>query len=305
MRSYKDDLERARRALRPPENAYERLLERRDRKRRNNRLAAGVLGLMIASSALLAVLFSAFTHDPEVAEPGPKCVPSPADLTHWWPGNGSGADAVGGGSATLHGDATFGPGRIGQAFALDGAGDFVSVPDDPTLDLGTGDFTLALWVNFDDTEDEQILVEKWVQRSFEPEIVTGWTFETLPDNRVGFAVGYPTEGGFAVVSRRLDIPIGTWIHFAVRRRGDRFQIFMNGKVIRSRTAPEGPVLDLDSPSSLKFGHRGDPDDTPGSISHQRLFLDGRVDDVKFIVGRALSQSEIRAMVEAGTSGKQC
>jgi hypothetical protein len=83
MRSYKDDLERARRALRPPENAYERLLERRDRKRRNNRLAAGVLGLMIASSVLLAVLFSAFTHDPEVAEPGPKCVPSPADLTHW------------------------------------------------------------------------------------------------------------------------------------------------------------------------------------------------------------------------------
>ena len=50
MRSYKDDLERARRALRPPEHDYERLLERRDRRRRNNRIAAGVLGLVIASA---------------------------------------------------------------------------------------------------------------------------------------------------------------------------------------------------------------------------------------------------------------
>ncbi|MGH2578209.1 MAG: hypothetical protein ACRDG9_10765, partial [Actinomycetota bacterium] len=71
MRSYKDDLERARRALRPPENAYERLLERRDRKRRNNRIAAGVLGLVIASSGLFAVV-SAFTRGGEEAGPGPK-----------------------------------------------------------------------------------------------------------------------------------------------------------------------------------------------------------------------------------------
>ena len=75
MRSYKDALDQTRRALRPPENAYERLLRRRDRKRRNNQIAAGVLGLMIASSVLLAVLFSAFTHDPEVAEPGPQVRP--------------------------------------------------------------------------------------------------------------------------------------------------------------------------------------------------------------------------------------
>jgi len=157
-------------------------------------------------------------------------------------------------------------------------------------------------VNFDDTEGDQILVEKWVQRSFEPEIVRGWTFEKLPDNRLGFAVGYPRKGSFAIDSKPQDIPVGTWIQFAVRRRGDVFQILMNGYVVATNTAPEGAVLDLDSPSSLKFGHRGGPRDTPGSNSHQRSFLHGRIDDVKLIVGHILSHKEIRALVEAGTSG---
>ena len=44
-----------------------------------------------------------------------------------------------------------GPGLVGPAFVLDGDGDFVYVPHDPALNLGTGDFTvgqsenLALW----------------------------------------------------------------------------------------------------------------------------------------------------------------
>ena len=300
MTNYKGDLEQASRALRPPADAYERLLRRRDRKRRSNRIAAGVLGLVIASSGLLAVV-SAFTSGGEEVRPASSCVPRPADLTHWWPGDGNGADAVAGRTATLHGDAAFGPGLIGQAFALDGAGDFVSVPHDQALDVGTGDFTVALWVDFDSTDGEQILVEKWVHRSSEPGGVIGWTLTKLPDNHIGFA----TIGDFSANSAPLNIPLGTWIHFAARRRGDAFQIFMNGDLVASNTVPNGAVLDLDSPSSLKFGHRGGPDDTPGSISRRGYFLNGRIDEVKLIIGRALSKTEIRTIVEAGASGQRC
>jgi hypothetical protein len=38
---------------------------------------------------------------------------------------------------------------------LDGDGDFVDVPHDPALNLGTGDFTIDLWVFFNDTAGEQ------------------------------------------------------------------------------------------------------------------------------------------------------
>jgi Concanavalin A-like lectin/glucanases superfamily len=293
----KDAIGLARKELRPPEDAYQRLLRRRDRKRRSARIAAGVVGLAIATVAILTVL-SAFAEPDRRATPASSCS---LDVTHAWSGDGTGADSVGGLSATLHGDAAFGAGLVGEAFELDGIDDFVSIPDAPSLDVGTEDFTVSLWVNFDATEGEQILIEKWVQRSFEPEGVIGWTLTKLPDDHIGFAFAE----GVSVDSRPLEIPTGTWIHLAARRNGDTFQILMNGEVIGSRTVPSGVVLDLDSPSSLKFGHRGSPTDTPGSISYQGAFLDGRIDEVKLIEGRAVSNGEIDEMVAAEAAGRRC
>jgi hypothetical protein len=308
VRSYKDDLEQVRRALRPPENAYERLLRRRDRKHRNNRIAAGVLGLVIASGGLLAVV-SAFTLGGEEAGPGPKCVPSPPGLMGWWPGDGSTADAVDGRDATLHGDATFGPGLVGQAFVLDGAGDFVSVPNDPALNVGTGDFTVAWWAMFDATEGESVLLEKWIQGSPTGEDVMGWTVTMSEKPVEGTVVDttftLETTGGFSVKTPALRVDQRTWIHFAVRRRGNAFELLMNGEVVASKGAPKGTVIDLDSPASLKFGHRGGPEDTPGSIDDRGLFLDGRIDEVRLFVGRALSNNEIRAIIEAEANRGRC
>jgi hypothetical protein len=306
--SYKDSLEQARRALRPPENAYERLLRRRDRKRRNNRIAAGVLGLVLASSGLLTVV-SAFTLGGEEAGPGPKCVPSPPGLAGWWPGDGSASDVAGGRDAILHGDATFGPGLVGQAFVLDGNGDFVSVPNDPALNVGTGDFTVAWWAMFEATQGESVLLEKWIQGSLRGEDLMGWTVtmsETpLEGTVVDTTFTLETTGGFSVETPALRVDQRTWIHFAVRRRGSTFELLMNGEVIASKAAPKGVVIDLDSPASLKFGHRGGPEDTPGSIDDRSLFLDGRIDEVRLIVGRALSDNGIRAIIEAEANRGRC
>ncbi len=306
MRSYKDDLEQARRALRPPENAYERLLRRRDRKRRNSRIAAGVLGLVIASSGLLAVVTAFTTNGGEEAGPGTSCVPLLPGLVGWWPGDGSMSDVVGGNDATLHGGATFAPGLVGQAFALDGAGDFVSVPNDPALNVGTGDFTVTWWVMFNDTKGTSVLVEKWIQGSSEGE---GWTVtmseRPLEGTVVDTTFTLETTGGFSVETPALRVDPRTWIHFAVRRRGNTFDLLMNGEVIASKAATRGTVMNLDSPASLKFGHRGGPEDTPGSVDDRGLFLDGRIDEVRLFLGRALSNNEIRAMIEAEANRGRC
>lgn len=304
MSGTRDALERARRALPPPEDAYERFLRRRDRKRRNRRISAGVLGLVIASGGLL-IAVGVFRDSGELLRPA-ACAPLHTEITHRWPGDGSGADIVSGRSATLHGGATFGPGLVAQAFELDGVDDFVSVPDEPALDVGTRDFTIALWVNFDSTEGEQILVEKWVQHALEPEIVWGWTFTKFPDNHVSFAVAERMEPTYVEAdSAPLDIPLRTWIHFAARRSGDVVEILMNGDVVASGTTPIGGTLDADTRSSIKFGHRGAPEDTPGSVSDQGFFLNGRIDEVKLVIGRALSNMEIEAIVEVEASGKRC
>jgi hypothetical protein len=308
MRGYKDALEQARQALRPPEDAYERLLRRRDRKRRNSRLAAGVLGLVIASSGLLVVV-NTFNKGGEEAGPGPKCVPSLPGLTDWWPGDGSASDVAGGRDAVLHGDATFAPGLVGQAFVLDGNGDFVSVPNDPALNVGTRDFTVSWWAMFDATEGESVLLEKWIQGSPRNEDVTGWTVTMSEKPMEGTVVDttftLETTGGFSLETPPLRVDPRTWIHFAVRRRGNTFVLLLNGEVVASKDAPKRTVIDLDSPASLKFGHRGGPEDTPGSIDDRGLFLDGRIDEVRLFVGRALSNGAIRAMVEAEANRGRC
>jgi len=80
------------------------------------------------------------------------------------------------------------------------------------------------------------------------------------------------------------------------------EILMNGNVVASGTAPEGVVIDAHSRASLKFGHRGGPDDTPRSIDERGFFLDGRIDEVKVFAGRALSDEEIRADMGADANG---
>ena len=40
-------------------------------------------------------------------------------------------------------------GMVDQAFSLDGVDDVLEVPDDPSLDLGTADFTVEAWISVD------------------------------------------------------------------------------------------------------------------------------------------------------------
>src|SRR5438477_6476848 len=65
------------------------------------------------------------------------CLPPPAGLTDWWPGDGDTRDIIGHHDAALVNQATFAPGLAAQAFALNGSGAFVSVANDPALNVGT------------------------------------------------------------------------------------------------------------------------------------------------------------------------
>jgi hypothetical protein len=224
------------------------------------------------------------------------CVQPPSGMTGWWPGDGNTDDIVGGRNAMLHDNATTGPGLVDQAFVLDGGGDFVDVPHDPALNVGTGDFTVDFWVNFNSTGGEQVLVEKFVEQ-FSP-ASTGWTFTKLPDDSLLLAFGGLVPGG--AQSGPLPLPTNTWIHLAARRSSGVVTIFVNGTSVA--TGPLGGA-NGDSTSSLKFGHRGSPADTPGSVDPRGFFLNGRIDEVELFVGRALSDPEIQAIYNAGSAGK--
>jgi hypothetical protein len=209
----------------------------------------------------------------------------------WWKADGNANDAVGSNNATLQGGVTFAPGVTGQAgdqaFSLNGSGAFVNVPDSSSLDFGTGDFSVNVWVNFNSTSNEQVIAEKYIETSSPSSV--GWTFTKLSTNALRLALA---DGGVDPVvnvdSPVLTIPTGTWINFTVTRQSNTFSTYMNGQLLASGVF----AGNLNSTSSLKFGHRGNPTDTPGSNDTRGFYLNGLIDEPA-VFNRALSTQEIQ------------
>jgi hypothetical protein len=233
---------------------------------------------------------------------GDPCFPPPQGLTGWWPGDGTADDIVGGRDGMLRGNATTGAGLVDRAFILDGDGDYVEVPHDPALNFGANDFTVDLWVYFNNTDGEQVLIEKWLQR-FPPGSFPGsrgWTLTKRENNVVRLALATGDGNETDVDSNVLSIPTATWTHFAATRNRDHVTLFMDGVPVAEGVMPP---LNLDSDSSVKFGHRGNPSDTPGSQDERGFYLNGHIDEVEIFVGRALPRGLIQAIVNAGSAGK--
>jgi hypothetical protein len=226
-----------------------------------------------------------------------SCFPPPKGLTNWWPGDGNPQDIVGRQNAELFDQTTTGAGLIDRAFILDGEGDFVNISHHPKLNLGTDDFTLNFWVYFNHANGEQVLVEKWIQR-FPGSL--GWTLTKLENNvlRLALANGDGTDTN--VDSAVLPIPSRTWTHFAATRKRGYTTLYMNAMPVALGQAR----LNIDSDASIKFGHRGNPSDTPGSEDNSGFFLNGRIDEVQLFVGRSLPYGLIQSIFRARNAG-QC
>jgi Concanavalin A-like lectin/glucanases superfamily len=79
---------------------------------------------------------------------GPPAAPAAGTLVHVYHGDGAATDGVSGADSsdgTLMGDAAFGAGHLGQAFAFDGTGDYIRIPSNPSF-YPSGSFTVDGWI---------------------------------------------------------------------------------------------------------------------------------------------------------------
>ena len=87
------------------------------------------------------------------------------------------------------------------------------------------------------------------------------------------------DGAARIIDASPSTPIvtGTWYYAVVTRLGSTFTLYWNGEVLGTRDA----ALNLDSSptTTLKIGHRGNPQDTPGSVDQRGFYLNGVVDEV--------------------------
>ena len=238
-------------------------------------------------------------------------IPPPAGMVSWWPGDGHPFDIMDGNHGTLTGDATYTGGKVGQAFSFDGSGDFVVVPDDPSLNI-TGDVTVDLWARrtvFGGSEDA-IMVAKGAGpfgTSDQP-VAYALLFGTGDELLAGFQVADGTA--YAVLGPVVSD--SAFHHYAYVRSGDTHKLFMDGvdvTVVTFILFTDGTFVFTGDGSF--FGSPSDTSELPLTIgallndqipSGFNLHFGGLVDEVE-VFNRALTDAEVRAIYEAGSAGK--
>jgi hypothetical protein len=167
-------------------------------------------------------------------------------------------------------------GRLGNALALCGNGEYVALPTGIVSNLG--DFTISAWVN-------PAQNSTW-SRVFDFGSGTSSNmFLTLNSgSQLRFAITNSGGGGEQRVNGTGTLPLNTWSHVAVTLSGNTATLYVNGQVVGTN-----PNMTL-RPSSLGATTQN----WIGRSQYNDPYLDGMVDDFQ-VYDRALSGSDVTAL----------
>jgi hypothetical protein len=203
------------------------------------------------------------------------CLTPASNMIAWWAGDGSTVDVLGtspassgseGGASGL----AYGPGEVKLAFALAGSS-YLRVTTNAALDVSTG-LTVEAWVNA--VSYDGVIVDKSSAGS-------GYRLDTA-GNKLRFTIGTATA------SSSTSITPNEWVHVAGTWDGHVVNVYIDGALAGTSTALTLPA----DPSDLRIGAAS------GGASR----FGGSIDEVA-LYSRALSQSEIGLVFQAGTRGR--
>ncbi len=226
------------------------------------------------------------------------CLPPPAGLVGWWPGDGNANDIIGTNNASLSATgAGYAPGMVGQGFRLDGTNGYVQVPYTTTLQ--PGNLTLEAWVWLDPNANTNPATESIF---FEQNGQTAW-FEgySLCKQSLQNSDGSYTSRFQFTISQGSDqvginsvtvVQRGVWYHVAATYDGNQSILYVNG--VAEASAIAGFPLQYGN-TPVYFG-------TTGTWPPYLSMYAGIIDEPS-IYNRALASNEIAAIYNAGSAGK--
>ena len=165
----------------------------------------------------------------------------------------------------LQGNAAFAPGKVGNAISLDGTNSWVDIPNFSFA----GDFTIAAWVDFTETVNNQ--------DALVGQDVWGQDINFCCPNMRLF-----TGSGDAIVSN-ASIPSDTWTHCAITRLGSTLTIYIDGTPDNTSTGFTDPF----TPQTIGKGSQG-------------ALTAGLIDEV-YLYDRCLNDTEIQDLFNASGS----
>ena len=209
------------------------------------------------------------------------------NLVGYWTFDGDGRDSSGRGyDLELHGSGVlFDTGLFGQGLSLRGdTSKYAARPvDDPIYDFGSNDFTVQVWVNFNNISGEQVLIEK-----FDGPSNPGWTLSKGYGGNPTAWLFWAQPNSAVLNSSSQTIDTDVWHQVMIRRQGAQFDLFCDG-IIVAQASNSNPVPDTDMP--LLIGKRNEH-------SNQGFAVDGRIDETA-IWTRALSNNEVAYLYNGG------
>lgn len=217
-----------------------------------------------------------------------ECIPRPAGLVGFWTADDATDNLVGTNHGTLEYNASFAPGRVGQAFLLDGNDDAVRLFGSSAgpLRITTDQLTIGAWVNQNVTNPPArgyslIFDKAWdgSPNGYEFAVVMGelrlWLATT--DARQGASVSFP-------------LPRQRWVHVAASYDGAMMRLYQDGVEVAS--APlTGTILPNNHDACIGS------DNWPGSREYA---FNGLLDEI-MVFERALAATEVQALFSAGAA----
>lgn len=233
---------------------------------------------------LLAIVIS-----PMFKAEAQTCVQPSANMISWWRAEGNALDERNLHNGTLQNGIGFGVGRVGQAFGFDGTDDATLLGNQSALQPAS--ITIEAWIRFGQlppTGEIKNVFAKWGFDATADSYLLGVTNDGTT-NKIFGAIGDGTTGDPGLSGGDMSTNVWTHVAMTYNAADGSHRLYQNGNEVASRTRPNGI---FPTASNVYFGRQ----DAPGRI------FDGLIDELA-IYSRALSQSEIQAIVNAGTAGK--
>ncbi|MCP4832509.1 MAG: LamG domain-containing protein [Gammaproteobacteria bacterium] len=166
---------------------------------------------------------------------------------------------------------------------FDGTGDYCLLPSSEQLAMGTGDFTIEMWVNLNSlTNSSGSQDGVFVEMRSSGATSSGFVFNCRPSS-TNFVLNFYTNGGANVATTGM--AYDTWHHIAVSRESGTVRLFVNGAVDKTFT---------------KTNNFSDaPDVTIGqSLLYSSSNIVGYIDDLRITKGVARYTSNFTAPTAA-------
>ena len=174
----------------------------------------------------------------------------------------------------------YGRSNHGGSVNFDGTGDYVTFPTSTNLNLGSGDFTIELWVYMTAYESTGFNTFIMPSASASPDWQLDYKHSTTQLRWLPYHSGTPDTSTLNVTQT---LYTNQWYHIAVIRSGNFLSMYLNGRHLK--TAPYNNTVDHDTSTTFYVGAR-----EQGSTFDRRFT--GYMSDLRIVKGTAIYDSDI-------------